>query len=96
MSAPPQPSIRTLARRPLLALIGLTVLLIATTGFAFVPMGAMNLVVSLLIAGLKVAIIIFVFMELLKGSGVQILAACVGAFWLTFLFLLAFSDYLSR
>ena len=96
MSAPPQPSIRNLIRRPLKALIGLTVLLMLTTALAFVPLGPMNLVVSLLIAGLKVAIIIVIFMELLKGSGVQMLAAGVGVFWLSFLFLLAFSDYLSR
>lgn len=96
MTTQPPPSVKQLIRRPLWALIALIILVIATTGLAFVHMGPMNLVVSLLIAGAKVAIIVVIFMELLKGSGVQILAAAVGVFWLTFLFLLAFSDYLSR
>jgi len=91
--------IRQLLKRPLLALIGLTLLLCLTIGLSFVPMGAMggiNLVVSLIIAGAKIAIIVVIFMELPKGSAVQQLAAGVGVFWLSFLFLLGFADYVSR
>ena len=89
-------TIRQLVKRPLLALIALTCLLCLTIGLSYVPMGSMNLVVSLIIAGTKIAIIVVSFMELPKGSAVQQLAAGVGVFWLTFLFLLGFADYLSR
>ena len=67
-----------------------------TIALAYVPMGGMNLVASLIIAAAKVAIIVVIFMELPKSSAVQKLAAGVGGFWLLFLFLLAFADYLSR
>jgi cytochrome c oxidase subunit IV len=89
-------AIWNLTRVPFLALIALTVLLISTVSLAYVHMGSMNLVVSLLIALAKVSIIVAIFMELPKASGVQILAASVGVFWLSFLFLLGFADYLSR
>ena len=99
VSSEHQPRLRELLKAPLLALIALTLLLCLTIGLSFVPMGGMgggNLVVSLIIAGTKIAIIVVVFMELPKGSAVQQLAAGVGVFWLSFLFLLGFTDYLSR
>jgi cytochrome c oxidase subunit 4 len=85
-----------LLKTPLLALIALTLLLCLTIGLSYVPMGSMNLVVSLIIAGMKIGIIVVIFMELPKGSSVQKLAAGVGVFWLSFLFLLGFADYLTR
>ena len=85
-----------LLKVPFLALVALTILLGSTIFLSFVPMGRMNLVVSLLIAGMKVAIIVMIFMELPKSSAVQQLAAGVGVFWLMFLFLLGFADYLTR
>jgi cytochrome c oxidase subunit 4 len=88
--------LREQLRTPLLALIALTVLLCLTIFLAYVPLGSMHLMVSLIIAGAKVAIIVVIFMELPKSSPVQQLAAGVGLFWLTFLFLLGFADYLSR
>jgi len=91
-----QQEIRKLLKAPLLALIALTALLGLTIFLAYIPLGGMNLVVSLIIAAAKVAIIVVIFMELPKGTAVKQLAAGVGAFWLLFLFLLAFADYLSR
>ena len=85
-----------LIRLPLLALLALTALLATTIAVAYVHLGAMNLVASLLIAAIKIAIIAVIFMELLKSTGIQRLAAGVGLFWLIFLFLLSFADYLSR
>jgi cytochrome c oxidase subunit 4 len=85
-----------LVRLPLLALIGLTVFLLATIAIAYVHLGPMNLVVALTIAAIKVAIIAVIFMELREASGVQLLAAGIGVFWLLFLFILSFSDYVSR
>lgn len=96
MSSEHRPAIRELLKAPLLALIALTILLCLTIFLSFVPMGGMNLVVSLIIAATKVAIVVVVFMELPKCSAVQQLAAGVGVFWLSFLFLLGFADYLTR
>ena len=96
MSDHPRGSMWPLLKKPLLALVALTVLLGTTITLSYVPMGEMNLVVSLLIAAAKVAIIVIVFMELPKGSAVQKLAAGIGSFWLLFLFVLGFADYLTR
>ena len=99
MSSEHQPRLRELLKAPLLALIALTLLLCLTIALSFVPIGGMgggNLVVSLIIAGAQMAIIVVVAMELPKGSAVQQLAAGAGVFWLSFLFLLGFADYLTR
>ena len=85
-----------IVREPLLAWGGLVVLLASTIGLAYVPMAGLNIAVSLFIAGLKTAIIVLVFMELIKASGLHRFAAGVGVFWLMFLLVLSFSDYLSR
>jgi len=92
----PRSTIWPLLKTPLLALIALTLLLCLTITLSYVPLGEGNLVLSLLIAAAKVAIIVIVFMELPKGMAVQQLAACVGVFWLLFLFVLGFADYLTR
>jgi len=96
MSDEPGFSMWRLLKVPFLALVALTVLLGSTIFLSYVPMGSMNLVVSLLIAGIKAGIIVTIFMELPKSSAVQQLAAGVGVFWLMFLFLLGFADYLTR
>src|SRR5690349_1146844 len=62
--------VRQLVKRPLLALIALTLLLCLTIGLSYVPLGGMgsiNLVVSLIIAATKIGIIVVIFMELPKG-----------------------------
>jgi len=96
MSDEPGFSMWRLLKVPFLALVALTVLLGSTIFLSYVPMGSMNLVVSLLIAGIKAGIIVTIFMELPKSSAVQQLAAGVGVFCLMFLFLLGFADYLTR
>jgi cytochrome c oxidase subunit IV len=96
MSGKPDRRIREMVKGPLLAWLALMGLLGATLAFAYVPMGAMNLAVSLSIAGIKTGIIALVFMELALASGLLRLAALLGLYWLTFLFLLMFADYLSR
>jgi cytochrome c oxidase subunit 4 len=85
-----------LVRLPFAALVALTIFLGSTIAIAYVPLGPVNLVVALVIAAIKVAIIAVIFMELREARGIQLLAAGVGVFWLMFLFLLSFADYLSR
>jgi cytochrome c oxidase subunit IV len=87
---------REIVFAPLLSWLALLVLLALTIGLAYVPLGRLNLVVALAIASLKDAIVTLIFMELIHAKGVHRLAAAIGVLWLTFLFLLTFSDYLTR
>jgi cytochrome c oxidase subunit 4 len=96
MSESRRKALRRIVAGPFLSWIGLCLLLGTTTGLAYLPMGSMNLAVSLAIAAAKVSIIAIVFMELSRAAGVVRLASIVGIFWLAFLFLLIFTDYLSR
>ena len=80
----------------LLAWIALMGLLALTLGSAFVPMGTLNTVVNLGIAGLKAAFVAIVFMGLRRDDPLLRLAAAGALFWLLTLFALTFSDILTR
>jgi cytochrome c oxidase subunit 4 len=81
---------------PLLVWIALCVLLAATVGSAFVPLGLFNSVINLVIAALKAGLIALFFMELRHSSMLLRLAAMAGLFWLVFMFTLTAVDYLMR
>lgn len=88
---------RARGARPLwLSWAALLVLLAATTGLAFVPLGALNLPVSLAIAVAKALVILAVFMELAKASQLTRVFAVAGFFWLGILLGLPAVDYLTR
>lgn len=74
----------------LLALLGLTYTL------AFVPMGAINLPISLAIAVAKAILILLYFMHLRSPNWLNRIFACVGVVWLLILITLSLSDYLTR
>ena len=75
---------------------GLLGLLLLTVGVAYIDLGPMNTVVAMLISLVKGAFILLFFMHLRHGSGLVRLAALAGFFWLGILFVLAFSDFLTR
>lgn len=83
-------------RAPLISWALLLVLLGLTLGAAYLPIGVFKLPVSLGIAGLKAALILIVFMRLGEASRLVKLAAGAGLLWLTFMFVLAGADFLSR
>ncbi|MDT3669160.1 MAG: cytochrome C oxidase subunit IV family protein [Aromatoleum sp.] len=83
-------------RRALRVWIGLMLLLAATTGSAWLPLGAWNSVVNLVIAAAKVLLVAVFFMHLRDAGGLVRLVACVALFMLVLLFSLAASDYLNR
>ncbi len=83
-------------RRIVWAALALFVLLGMTLGLAFVPLGSMNVVVALTIAGAKGLIVAFVFMELARGPAMKWIFAGAGFFWVMFLFGLTMIDYLTR
>ena len=83
-------------RNILSAWLSLLLLLLATLGMAYVPLGSGNLLVALTIATAKAAIVLFVFMNLLRGPSLIWIFAGVGVFWLTLLFGLSWTDYATR
>ncbi|HET6432783.1 cytochrome C oxidase subunit IV family protein [Dyella sp.] len=92
MSGSSPPSLRS----QLGALAGLLLLLAATAGLAYVPMGAFNTVVALLISLAKTLLVMLIFMRLRSESAVVRLVAIAGFAWLAMLFLILMADYLTR
>lgn len=82
--------------RPSLVWLALLLLLAATVGSAYVPLGAFNTAINYIIAAGKAALVFIFFMHLNRSPASVRLAAMTGLFWLTFLFSLTFSDYLTR
>ncbi len=83
-------------RRTLRVWLGLMLLLAATTGSAWLPLGAWNSVVNLAIAAAKVLLVAVFFMHLRDAGGLVRLVACVALFMLVLLFSLGASDYMNR
>lgn len=71
-------------------------LLTATVVLSFVPMGAGNLAASLLIATMKAAIIMAVFMKLGNHVPLHRLAVALPVIWLALLIGMVFADYMTR
>ncbi len=76
--------------------LGLLLLLAATVGAAYAPLGVFGMAANLLIAALCVGLIAILFMGLARSSVLVRLASGAGILWLLFLFLLSAGDYLSR
>ena len=74
----------------------LLALLLLTVGAAYVDLGPLNTVVAMSISLVKGALILLFFMHLRHGTGLVCIAALAGFFWLGILFVLAFSDFLTR
>lgn len=91
-----RPSVGAIWRRNLLVWAALLMLLVLTWTLAYVPLGAANLVVSLAIATIKVALVAVLFMELIHDSALIRIVAITGLFWLAVLFLLTFADVVTR
>ena len=72
------------------------VLLFASLGSAYLPLGIGNLAAGIAIAVLKTALVVWLFMELKVASGMVRLVGLTGLFMLSVLFLLAGVDYRTR
>lgn len=84
------------ARRIWLCWGALLLLLALTTGAAFLPLGRLNIAVALAIAVAKALLVLLVFMELKRSSGLVRAFAVAGFFWLLILLTLTSADYLTR
>lgn len=79
-----------------LTFVALILLLLTTVGVSFLSLGIGNLLLNLAIAAAKAALILAVFMRLKSSNALIHIIAFSGLVWLTIMFWLTFSDYLSR
>lgn len=89
-------SFRAIALPPLLAWVGLCVILALTLGYAFIPGAPMKLLIGLIFASGKTTLIVLVFMQLGRASPLVKVTAMAGLVWLSLLYILSFSDMLTR
>jgi cytochrome c oxidase subunit 4 len=81
----------------LFAYVALILLLAASAGGSFLPMGPMaKTALALIIAAGKTLIIFLIFMQLNYQKGLIRVFSLAGFFWLAILAVLIFSDYLTR
>ena len=95
-SAEKKTSARSLWLRNGAVWLALLVLLGITLTAAYMPLGRLNLVTGLAIAAVKAGLVAVVFMQLWSSRPLLRLAAAAGLFWLAILFLLTFTDLVTR
>jgi caa(3)-type oxidase subunit IV len=91
-----QPTQRQLWQGPVIVWLVLAVILAASAYSAFLPLGALNPAINLLLAAVMLFLLATFLMDLKSASPVVRLVAAAGLFWVIFLFALTFTDYLSR
>ncbi|MGE5492556.1 MAG: cytochrome C oxidase subunit IV family protein [Actinomycetota bacterium] len=84
------------AERALAVWAALLLLLAATAGSAFLPLGPWNAAINLAIAVAKAGLVAVFFMHLRDARGLIRLAGAVAVFLLVILFGLGAADYLNR
>ena len=76
---------------------GLLMLLVAATlGYAYLPHAPLKTEAAIAIALVKALLIATLFMQLKSATWLVRLAAIAGVTWLSFLYLMACADYLTR
>ena len=82
--------------RPIAAWAALVLLGLASLGSAYLPLNVFNTAVNLAIAGIMVILLWLFLMDLIGSDALLRLMAVAGLVWLSFMFALTFSDYLTR
>jgi cytochrome c oxidase subunit 4 len=81
----------------LVVFAALMVLLIITVAVAFyIHAGDLNLIIALVIATIKAALVVLFFMHVKYASRLTKIFVCAAFLWLAILFALTFADYLTR
>jgi cytochrome c oxidase subunit 4 len=81
----------------LIVFAALMVLLIITVAVAFyVHAGDLNLIIALVIATIKAALVVLFFMHVKYASRLTKIFVCAAFLWLAILFAFTFADYVSR
>lgn len=83
-------------RGPLAIWFALLILLVLTTGSAYLSLGVGNILTNMSISAAKAALIMLFFMNIRSSSTLVRIVAAAGLFWLSFMFVLSASDYLAR
>ena len=81
----------------LVVFAALMVLLVVTVAVAFyVHAGNLNLLIALIIATVKAALVVLFFMHVKYASRLTKIFVCAAFLWLAILFSLTFADYVTR
>ncbi len=83
-------------RTGILVFVALLVLLFATVGAAYVPLGHFHLAAALTIASAKAVLIGLFFMHLYHSHRLTWVVSVASLLWLAILVVLTLSDYLGR
>jgi cytochrome c oxidase subunit 4 len=78
------------------AYAALLVLLAGSVGVAFLHLGVVNTIISLIIASVQMMLITLYFMELRFGGHITWIVAGGSLLWLGILFVLVMGDYATR
>jgi cytochrome c oxidase subunit IV len=76
--------------------IALLLLLVATVGAAYLPLGPLHFPVAMTIAAAKGVLIVLFFMHVIYSSRLTKIICVAGFLWLAIMVGLTLSDYLSR
>jgi cytochrome c oxidase subunit IV len=82
--------------RPTAVWVALVLLGLASLGSAYLPLGAFNAPLKLAIAAVMLILLWLFLMDLIGAGALLRLIAVAGVLWLSFMFALTFTDYLSR
>ena len=74
----------------------LLVLLFATVGAAYLPLGPLHFPIAMAIAAAKAVLIALFFMHLMHGHRLMIVIFAASFLWLTIMVGMTLTDYLSR
>ena len=91
-----RPGLWDLAKGPLTVWIGLIALLAISAASAYRPLGPANAAINLAIGAAMIVLLATFLMNLRWSSALVRICAVSGLVWLTFMFVLTFTDYLSR
>jgi cytochrome c oxidase subunit IV len=83
-------------RGPAVVWLVLIVLFGASLGSAYLPLGASNVAVNLVLAAVMVGLLVTFLMDLQNSPALIRIVAAAGLLWTIFMFALTFNDYLSR
>lgn len=76
--------------------VALLVLLFATVGAAYLPLGPLNFPVAMVIATAKALLIVLVFMHALHSNRFTFVVCAAALLWLAIMVALILTDYQSR
>lgn len=76
--------------------IALLLLLVATVGAAYLPLGPLHFPVAMTIAAAKAVLIVLFFMHVIYSSRLTKIITVAGFLWLAIMLTLTLSDYWSR